>query len=95
MISVLSLVVTILVAFVAPLVAWEVARQQIEVTAREAWMRDFRAEVAAYLSNYVAYKTSRIAMDGAILVHRAELEQLQIDFGERRVGFGANFRAFR
>jgi hypothetical protein len=75
MISVLSLVVTILVAFVAPLVTWEVARRQMEVTAREAWMRDFRAEVAAYLSNYVAYKRSRIAMDGAILVHRAELHE--------------------
>jgi len=33
-----------------------------------------------------AWVAGRIAMDGAILVHRAELKQLQIDFGERRVG---------
>ena len=51
MLSVLSLVVTILVAFVAPLVAWAVAQRQIQVTARETWMREFRQQAAEILKN--------------------------------------------
>jgi hypothetical protein len=52
MISVLALVVTILVAFVSPVVVWAVARQQIVVAAREAWMREFREQVAAIIACY-------------------------------------------
>jgi hypothetical protein len=44
-------VVTILVAFVAPLVAWAVAQRQIQVTARETWMREFRQQAAEILRN--------------------------------------------
>lgn len=49
-ISVLSLFITFLVAFIAPLIAWAVARQQINVAAREAWLREFRNQVAAFLA---------------------------------------------
>jgi hypothetical protein len=52
MIPVLALIVTILVAFVAPLVTWAVARQQIAATAREAWMRAVREQAAIILANY-------------------------------------------
>jgi hypothetical protein len=50
-IPVLALVVTILVAFVAPTVTLRVARQRIDVEAREAWMRAFREQVAEFLTS--------------------------------------------
>lgn len=53
MISVLALVVTILVAFVSPIVVWAVARQQIVVAAREAWMRELREQFATIMAHYV------------------------------------------
>jgi hypothetical protein len=56
MITVLSLVVAILAVFVGPLVAWAVARQQIAVAARETWMREFRENVAAFLTGYAAFR---------------------------------------
>jgi hypothetical protein len=49
-VPVLALVVTVLVALVAPLTTWLVAQRQIGVTAREAWMREFREQLAALLS---------------------------------------------
>jgi hypothetical protein len=56
MITVLSLVVAILAVFIGPLVAWAVARQQIAVAARETWMREFRENVAAFLTGYAAFR---------------------------------------
>lgn len=52
MIPALSLVVAILAVFFGPLVAWSVAHQQMIVTAREVWMREFRQQVATILSTY-------------------------------------------
>lgn len=55
MVTVLSLVIAILAVFFGPIVAWEVARQQIAATARETWMRDLREKVAVFLSAHQAY----------------------------------------
>jgi hypothetical protein len=51
-IAILSLLVTILAVFVGPLMTWTIARRQIEVAAREAWMREFREKVAAFIYAY-------------------------------------------
>lgn len=48
----IALVVAVLAVFVGPLVVWTVARRQLAVTAREAWMRQFREQVAALLTAY-------------------------------------------
>ena len=56
MIPVLSLVVAILAVFIGPLVTWAVTRQQIAVTARETWMREFREKVAVFLSSSAAFR---------------------------------------
>jgi hypothetical protein len=55
-IPIIALVVTVLVAFVAPLVTWAVAQRQIAVTAREAWKREFREQVAALFSIMAVYR---------------------------------------
>lgn len=56
MTTVLSLIVAIVAVFFGPLVAWAVTRQQIAVTAREVWMREFRVNLAAFLSSSAAYR---------------------------------------
>jgi hypothetical protein len=56
MISVLSLVVAILAVFVGPLVTRANVQRQIQVAAREAWMREFREQVAGFLGDFAAYR---------------------------------------
>ena len=51
MISVLSLVVAILAVFFGPLVGRANIQRQLQVTSREAWMRDFREQVAQFLTS--------------------------------------------
>ena len=51
MISVLSLVVAILAVFFGPLVGRANIQRQLQVTSREAWMRDFRELVAQFLTS--------------------------------------------
>jgi hypothetical protein len=51
MISVLSLVVAILAVFFGPLIARANVQRQLQVAAREAWMREFREQVAAMLTS--------------------------------------------
>jgi hypothetical protein len=55
-VSVLSLVVAILAVFFGPLIARANVQRQIRVTAREAWLREFREQVAALLSDDIALK---------------------------------------
>ncbi len=57
-ISELSLVVTVLVAFVGPFVVWRVATRQIRVAAREAWAREFREHVAQVLAGIMNAKAA-------------------------------------
>jgi hypothetical protein len=51
-ISILSLVIAILAAFFGPLIAWANVQRQIGVAAGEAWMREFREQVAALLAGH-------------------------------------------
>jgi hypothetical protein len=51
MIMGMSLLVAILAVIAGPLVSWLVARQQIAVAEREAWMREFRQQTAELLKN--------------------------------------------
>jgi hypothetical protein len=71
MISVLSLVVAILAVIVGPLVAWTVAQRQIAVTAREAWMREFREHTAALLdihnSLFLQRRSTPLTEDDGVL----------------------------
>jgi hypothetical protein len=55
MISVLSLVVAALAVFFGPVVAWANVQRQIQVAAREAWMREFREQVAAFRDSFEAF----------------------------------------
>ena len=50
MISVLALVVAALAVFFGPLVTRANTQRQIQVTAREAWMREFREQVAQFIA---------------------------------------------
>jgi hypothetical protein len=54
MISVLSLVVAILAVFFGPLIARANVQRQIAVAVREAWMREFRGQVALFLARMQA-----------------------------------------
>ena len=54
--SILSLVVSLVVGIGAVLMARANLQRQIQVTAREAWMREFREQVAALLSAYASYR---------------------------------------
>lgn len=56
MIPVLSLLVAALAVFFGPLVTWTVARKQITVATREAWMREFREQVAALLTSTASFR---------------------------------------
>ena len=49
-VPVLSLVVAILAVFFGPLIARANTQRQLQVAAREAWMREFREQVAALLN---------------------------------------------
>jgi hypothetical protein len=49
-IRVLSLMVAIVAVFVGPFVARSKVQRQIRAASREAWMRKFREQVAAYFS---------------------------------------------
>ena len=55
--SFLSLVVAILAVFFGPLVARANLKQQLAVTGREAWMREFREQVAALLADRQTIRT--------------------------------------
>jgi hypothetical protein len=50
-ISVLALVVAILAVFFGPLIARANVQRQIQVASREAWMREFREQVAQFLTS--------------------------------------------
>jgi hypothetical protein len=52
----ISLTVALIAVFFGPAVAWAIARQQIAVTAREAWMREFREKVAVFLSSNAEFR---------------------------------------
>jgi hypothetical protein len=81
-ISVLSLIVTVLVALIAPQVNWALARQQIVVAAREKWMRELREQVALLLSHIEALERHDSFYrrpgkgDADVLERRLELEKL-------------------
>lgn len=50
--SFLVLRIAIFAVFVGPMVTWAVARQQIAVAAREAWIKEFREAFAAPITAY-------------------------------------------
>jgi hypothetical protein len=49
-ISILSLVIAALAVVIGPTVTWRVATRERAATLRQAWMRDFREEIAKLLS---------------------------------------------
>jgi hypothetical protein len=83
-IPLLSLVVTVLVAFVAPLVTWVVTRQQIAVTAQETWMREFRAKVAALVTSTIAESRAKRAIHNA-RESGVEKDKLLAEVNEKRL----------
>lgn len=69
LIPILSLVVAILAVFFGPLVARANVQRQIEVAAREAWMREFRekaAQVVAWWDAFELLKRADKANDAAM-----------------------------
>lgn len=52
MTSFIALLIASLAVFVGPMVTWAIARQQIAVTAREAWIKEFREAVATLITAY-------------------------------------------
>jgi hypothetical protein len=74
MISVLSLVVAILAVFFGPLIARANVQRQLQVAAREAWMREFREQVAAMLTSRQALGR-RVSLLGRTAVDDPEQER--------------------
>jgi hypothetical protein len=71
-ISVLSLVVAIVAVFVGPFVARANVQRQIQVAVREAWMREFREQVAGFLSSFAAYREKALWLANPDIAWRAE-----------------------
>jgi hypothetical protein len=70
-ISILSLVVAILAVFVAR----SNVQRQIQVTAREAWIREFREQVATLLANGANADRTCVSCSGSVIPNAQLIEQ--------------------
>jgi hypothetical protein len=94
--SILALVVSLVVGIGAVLMARANVQRQIQVTTREAWMREFREQVAGFLDHFEVYqKRSNWLSCSNTATTLDEKRHADAECREAQAGFGHHFKVIR